>query len=215
MKEKYNILFFVDVHSSKSALKSIMIKAKKADLVVCLGDFTFFGNDLDKIAKKLNSIKKPVLMIAGNHEYPEEIDELCKKYKNLISLEDDFYEYDNLIFYGDSEGGFSFHDPELEQRISKIKKRVHMFKKKHENARIIFCFHSPPYGTVLDKMSNSTHVGSKTKSKLIKIIKPTVVVSGHIHETKYKKQIKLKTFFLNPGPDARFIKFDKENFKNN
>ena len=214
MKEKHKILFFVDTHGSKNSLKSVIDKAKNVDLIVCLGDLTFFGEHLTKFARKLNSIKKPVLMIAGNHEYPEEIDELCKKYKNLIYFDDKFYEYNNLIFYGNSEGGFSLHDLNLDKKIHKIKKRFDNFKKKHKNAKTIICFHSPPYNTALDVVSFK-HVGSKTKSKLIKIVKPNTVVSGHIHDTKYKKETKWETFMLNPGPEGRIIKFDKENFKNN
>jgi len=215
MKEKHKILFFVDMHSSKTAVSKIKTKAKGVDLIVCLGDFTFFGNGIDKFARSFNKFGKPVLMISGNHEYPEEIEELCKKYKNLVYLDNEFYEYDNLIFYGNSEGGFSLHDLYLKKQIKRVKKRFNNFKKKHKNARTIICFHSPPYRTVLDFMQGTGHVGSRTKTELIKIVKPNTVVSGHIHDTKYKKEVKWKVFMLNPGPDGRIIKFDKENFKNN
>ncbi len=70
------ILGFTDMHGSLSALKKLKKKAKKADIVLCLGDFTIFGDNLIYFLKKINNFGKPVLMIHGNHEYRREIQDL-------------------------------------------------------------------------------------------------------------------------------------------
>ena len=64
------ILVFVDLHGNKSSLMDIINRSKKKDisLVVCVGDFTIFGEQQDLFLAKLDKIGKPVLMIHGNHE---------------------------------------------------------------------------------------------------------------------------------------------------
>ena len=75
------IIAFVDLHGRMNSLKKIVERANKEDieLVINAGDLSVFGNDLDKIAKKLSKIKKPVIMIPYNHESDLQIMKLCKK----------------------------------------------------------------------------------------------------------------------------------------
>ena len=208
-KEKIKILFVVDMHGSKSAFDRVLEKARNVDIVIDAGDFTFFSENIKPILKRYNSIKKQILITHGNHENREEVDFLCKKCKNLTFLHKKIYEYKNLIFYFYGGGGFAIKEIELEDYIPKIKKRFSAFKKKHKNARTIIIFHGPPYKTNLDMMPFG-HVGSKSKTKLIKAIKPNVVIAGHIHECEYKKELIGKTFLLNPGPRGRIITFNKD-----
>jgi Icc-related predicted phosphoesterase len=41
----------------------------------------------------------------------------------------------------------------------------------------------------------------------MKLVKPNVVVSGHIHDSAYARDTINKTFLLNPGPRGRIINF--------
>ena len=73
------ILAFTDSHGSRTALTKIKQKAKKADYVLCCGDFTIFSNGTQTFLKEFNKIKKPFILIHGNHEGEDEVRKLVKK----------------------------------------------------------------------------------------------------------------------------------------
>ncbi len=203
---KTKILFCVDLHLSEKAFQQIKKKSKTAELIVCAGDFTLFNQNIHQMIKRFNSLKKKILIIPGNHEDPLHLKELVKKYKNIIDIDNKFFKYKNILFYGNSEGGFMQYDPKLEKKINKIKKKFKEFKKLNENNKTIIIFHSPPYNTNLDLIEDfKEHVGSKTKRKLIRLAKPNLAIAGHIHECAYKKDILFNTKLLNPGPNGRII----------
>ena len=62
------ILAFVDLHENQTAWKKVKEKAKDVDVVVCAGDISIFEHRLSHFLKELNNLKKPVMMIHGNHE---------------------------------------------------------------------------------------------------------------------------------------------------
>lgn len=203
---KTKILFFVDSHGSKTAFKKIKKKSQNIDLIVCAGDFTVFEDNMLKILKEFDSLKKPFLIIPGNHEFKQDLKSACTNLKNVVFVDDDFYVFHDIILYFNSEGGFSVKDSLIDKKIKKIKKRFRLFRKEHEISKSVMVFHSPPYGTVLDyKNKEEGHVGSKSKMKLVKKVKPDLVIAGHIHETKYKKEEKDEIKYLNPGPYGRVI----------
>jgi Icc-related predicted phosphoesterase len=206
VENKIKVLFVADIHNSKSALKEVIDKAQNVDLVVDLGDFSFFGKNQEKILKEYAKLKKQVLVLHGNHEFSDDIRKICSKHKNLFFLHEKFYEFENLIFYGNGDGGFSCRDERLETKFKEIEKRFKNFRKKTKNPITILAFHSPPKNTCLD-IVHSEHVGSKTKENLMKLVKPNVVVSGHIHDSAYARDTINKAFLLNPGPRGRIINF--------
>lgn len=206
VENKIKVLFVVDIHNSKSAFGEVLQKAKNVDLVVDLGDCSFFGDGQEKIIKEYSKLKKPVLILHGNHEFSDDLKKLSSKHENLFFLHEKFFEFENIIFYGNGDGGFSSKDDRLETNFKEIDKRFKNFRKKTKNPITILAFHSPPYKTCLDYV-HSEHVGSKTKANLIKYVKPNIVVSGHIHECAYARETVKKIFFLNPGPRGRIINF--------
>jgi len=207
--EKHKILFCADIHGSKSALKILKKKSENVDLIVCAGDFTNFEEHMHSILKKFDSFKKKVLVIHGNHEFKEDLEEVCKKSKNLIFIHEKFYKFHNIVFYGYGGGGFQLKEQLLNELIPEIKNKFKEYNSKNKNIIKIIVFHGPPYGTMLDIVEYGAHVGSKTKMKLVNKVKPNIVIAGHIHETNYQRETKGKTFFLNPGPKGRIIKFNK------
>ena len=74
------ILVSADIHGNKKALKDIVSRAKKKDIdmVIDAGDFTIFGEEQEKILSKLNKIKKPELIVHGNHEDDGELRKDCR-----------------------------------------------------------------------------------------------------------------------------------------
>jgi len=200
------VLLVGDIHGSASALSAIKKKSKSVDIIVCVGDFTIFEQNFDKIFLQLDNLNKPILMIHGNHESLARVNHACKKSKNIVFIHNRFFIFHNIIFYGYGGGGFSYNELPLEKKISRLKKKFLAYKKKLENPKIILVYHQPPYGFITDNIIElGTHVGSRTKTKLVNEVNPDVVVSGHIHETNYKKETKNNTLFINPGPKGRII----------
>ena len=81
-----DIYAFTDIHGNDNLIKEAIkiIKSKKPELIVCPGDLTIFGHDLEKILNKFNQIKIPFLVIHGNHEDEDEMKKACKKFDNVI-----------------------------------------------------------------------------------------------------------------------------------
>ncbi len=201
------ILLVGDIHGSATAIKEITKKSKSVDIIVCVGDFTTFERNFDKIFAKLDSLNKKILILHGNHESLKRVKHASKHSKNIVFIHDKFFVFNNIIVYGYGGGGFSFNEPLLERKIPKLKKKFLKYQKKIENSKAIIVYHQPPYGVITDNIFElKTHVGSKTKMRLVKEITPDVVVSGHIHETNYKKETKNDVLFINPGPKGRIIR---------
>lgn len=195
------ILAFVDMHGSLGALKKIKKQAKKADIIVCAGDLTIFGQGIDYFLGKLNKLNKPTLMIPGNHEEEEELKKWCSKYKNITFLHARGYKEGEYFFLGYGGGGFSMRDKAFEKLSKQFGERI----KKLGNPKTILITHAPPYKTKIDLIMKEP-CGNKSIKNFIKKVNPIVlVVSGHLHENAGKEDKLGKTRIINPGPYGKLI----------
>lgn len=186
------ILAFVDLHSDVRELNKLIEKSKSVDVIICAGDISVFGHNLRYFLNRFSKIKKPFLIIPGNHETPQELRALSKGKNNIVLLHNSSYRLNNVLFIGHGTGGFSVKD----EGFLIVKKKLHSFIKNTD--KIIFVTHAPPYKTKID-LVNSQHVGSKAIRDFIIREKPLYHISGHIHETENKKDKLNKTVLLNPG----------------
>ncbi len=194
------ILIFTDLHCNYKSLKIIEKKVnnEKPELIICCGDFSIFGNGLNDVAKKINSFEIKTLIIPGNHETPQEIENLCKKYKNLFNLHEKIYKYKEWIFFGFGTGGFSLIEPRLENLINKLNKILNNKK------NLIFITHAPIYNTKLDYLYEE-HRGCKSSRKFIEKFKPEYTFCGHFHENENKNDKIKETLIINPGDKGIII----------
>ena len=191
------ILCFVDLHGNKKGLDKIIEKGKKADVIVCAGDFTIFSNAQELILSKLNKIGKPVLLIHGNHEDDDELRKDCKKFKNCKFIHRSAFRYDEVLFLGWGGGGFSFVDRGFEKNIKRFR---NMIKK---DDKVVLVTHAPPYKTKIDEIGGE-HAGCKSIRKFIEKVKPVLAVSGHLHECTGEDYIG-KTKVINPGYKGKMV----------
>jgi len=185
------ILTFVDTHGNQTAIKRLANLSKKADILICAGDLTEFGENLNEYLKILNKTKKQLLIIHGNHETEKQLKQAEKKFRLLKFIHNKLQIIDKYAFFGYGGGGFEKKDKYLESLIPKIKKQI-------KNKTFIFITHQPPYNTKVD-LVNGNHVGSKSIVKFIKELKPKFNICGHLHENLNKKDKINKTFIVNPG----------------
>jgi len=190
------IFAFTDCHCEDRLDSKLIDNSKEAELIVCAGDFTTFGRNIDKIMKDFSKFNKPVLIIHGNHEEGEDF----KKFNisNVRYLHKKFYIKDNFVFFGYGGGGFSERYTDLEELIPKI-------KEKSKGKKLIVITHAPVYGTTTDFSDWAGHVGSKSALKLIKETKPALFICGHMEENSGQIDNVGKTIIINPGDEGKLI----------
>lgn len=192
------ILAFSDLHSNLSALEEVEKKAKKADLVVCAGDFTVFERGIEHIIPRFDRIKKKVLIIHGNHEDENVVERMCGESKNLVFLHKNAIKIDDFVFVGYGGDGFSYIDEDLEAFIKEFSRQA------KKSDKIVFVSHAPPYGTKLDVIWGEHH-GNKSVTNFIKKFSPVLFVCGHFHETFGIEYRMGRTLMINPGPTGEMI----------
>ena len=195
------VLAFVDTHGSKMALQRLEKKAGKANLVICLGDFTIFGNGMKKHFDELHRLGEPLFMIHGNHEDASDVKKLCKQHKYTAFLHRAVRIVGDTMFIGYGGGGFSMVDKEFE-RFGKFVETIIRQKKPKKTVLLL---HGPPYGTRLDRLMDDSYCGNKSYTHFIKKNKIGLVLAGHIHENAGTKEKTKDTFYVNPGPFGQLI----------
>ncbi len=190
---------FTDLHGDLKRLKHLegMIKVKKPDMLICAGDFTLFGRNIDSLAKKLNDFKIPIVIIPGNHETGEEVKAISKKYKNIINIHHLLYEKDGYTFLGMGLGGFSRKNREFEKLFPTINKKI------NPKTKLIVVSHAPVADTATDDIDGE-HAGSFSLRKFVELTKPVLVVVGHLHECEHTEDKVKNSRIINPG-DGEFV----------
>ncbi|RME78067.1 hypothetical protein D6774_02320 [Candidatus Woesearchaeota archaeon] len=195
------ILAITDTHNSPTAIKNIKkaIKEEHIDLILHGGDFTVFGDTTKENLQLFEQLKKPVLLIHGNHEDEEEVRNICAQLNNVTFIHEQIWEQGKIKIIGYGGEGFRKKQPEFEAFIKKHKKQI------KKGDFIIFLLHQPPFGTVLDELYDGVHVGSQSFMRAIEELQPQLVFAGHIHECFGHHEERGKTLFINPGPYGAVI----------
>ncbi len=212
-EKKMRILAFSDLHGDEKALKLLEKKAKKADVVVCAGDFTVFEHNILRIMRKLDSIGKPVMLVNGNHEDEMFVEEVCRTLKNTRQIHRKIHSsktflpkkvYQKLpeyVFVGHGGEGFDTTSEDFEKFATAATKKIRQLQK--QGKKIVFITHQPPHNTKLDYIW--AHHGNKSYTRFIRKIQPLLHVCGHLHETQGKRDKIGKTLIINPGPKGKIV----------
>jgi hypothetical protein len=196
------LLVFSDIHGDSTAIERLKNKAKeeKVDALVCAGDVSFFGANLEVIIKSFN-IGIPLIIIPGNHETNSQMNSLKERFVHNIHQKS--FKLGSILFIGCGGSTFTpFNTPfemsekEFEKAISKLKTQDHKLK-------ILLLTHEPPYGTKLDYLGE--YEGSKSIRKFIDKHQPDYNICGHFHENEGLKDKIGRTIVMNPGPKGRII----------
>ncbi|MBI5393180.1 metallophosphoesterase [Candidatus Woesearchaeota archaeon] len=188
------ILACSDIHGSVKALNIIKQKVKFSDMVICCGDFTIFGNGIEAILKIFNSFNKQVLLVAGNHEDHLNLENICKKYSNILYLHNKGVVINNIFFFGNNTNGFTYNDQVFENEI----KHVIPILKKYKDKKKVLLTHSPPFGTRADLIIDR-HCGNKSVRHFLIENKIDYSFCGHIHEAANTITQMQKTVVVNSG----------------
>ncbi len=202
------ILAASDIHGDQSEIEKLVKTAEKekVDAIVLAGDLTFGESSLVGIIGPFKKLKKPIIVIPGNHETPATVDFLCKKYSpGVYNLHGKAIEIYDIGFFGAGGaniGLFEIGDDDLYEYLENSYEKI-------KNARVkIMVTHMPPFGTKID-MIGPNHVGSKAVREAIKKFKPDLCLCGHIHETFGMEDKIDHTLIINVGRKGVVIEIPK------
>jgi len=201
-KNKTKILAAGDIHGDTGLAKKLAEKAKKenVDLVILAGDLTMMEQSTKNIIGPFMKLKKPVLLLHGNHESLSTIDFLsdlyCPYAKNLHGYS--LMKNDVGIF---GAGGVDFGlSPISESEIFKTLTKAHQGVK--EAKKTIMVTHAHPFKS---KAEFSGFQGSRGVRKAIKEFQPDIMLSGHIHEAEGIEEKIGKTRVISIGKKGKII----------
>ena len=189
------VLVIVDVHKSENALNITkdFINKHNPDLLLIAGDITTFGplEFAEDFLANLPDIK--ILALPGNCDPREILDVLDRS--SAVNLHGKKETIDGLTFVG--LGGsndtpfntpFELTEEEIFQQLDNIME-----------PEVILVLHFPVQGH-LDEVPGGGHTGSTAALKIIKRYQPSIVISGHIHETRGVETDENGITYVNPGP---------------
>lgn len=191
------VLIFVDLHGKTSWINNILKKALKADILVGAGDYTVWGRDLDKIMNAFNALKKPVVVVHGNHETFQDLKNATNGLDNIILAHHKNVLVKGINFFGHGGGGFS----DISKSLERVFDRAVKCLKKHPS---VFITHEPPWNTKLDIIQHQ-HVGNITVRNIIEKAKPDLVVTGHLHENHDVVDWMSHSLIVNPGFEGMIL----------
>jgi len=189
------ILAFSDLHRDLDQAARLAEASGEADVVIGAGDFASVHEGLGETIAALASIETPTVLVPGNNETVEALEDAVASWDAARVLHGGGTEIDGVEFFGLGAGvpvtpwGWSFDLDEEEA--------AQMLAPCPEGAVLVV--HSPPNGHV-DASSSGNHLGSSAILETIESKRPLLAVCGHIHESWGERSRIGPTEVANLGP---------------
>ncbi|MBN2566594.1 metallophosphoesterase family protein [Candidatus Woesearchaeota archaeon] len=193
-------LFFVDTHGRRPLHERIKHRAQEADVLVCAGDLTEFGEGYSEHLAFLDSIGKPVVLIHGNHESELTTRMLVPDYPNIRYIHGGAWRFGSHLFLGYGGGGFVVDDEMFEDATLRFDEAM----AEHPDAEPIMVVHQPPHDIGLDEVG-SRKTGNRTMRSYIERVRPKIVVFGHLHMHAGEETTIGGIRYINPGPGGLLL----------
>jgi Icc-related predicted phosphoesterase len=197
------ILAFTDFHGNQDAYRHAkeLIANERPDFVIVAGDIiNYDSNRAKQLLLDLASVGRPVYFVPGNMDSRELGDWGGGKNVHALHARCKNNEGVSLIGLGGSPHGpfrtvFEYSEDEAETLFNETAKNC-------VGGSLILVSHCPPKNTKVDQVSSGEHVGSIAVRRFIEKTQPTLVVSGHVHESQGTDTIG-STTIVNTGPAER------------
>lgn len=198
------LLIFSDVHSDAKALERLM--AVEADYYFCAGDLVNFSRGIDAMGEILKKRAGKVYVIPGNHESEQQIADLCGRF-GLNNFHGEKIELGGFHVIGLGYSNRTPFDTPGEYTEEELEERLHRFD--GLKPMIAVC-HVPPLGTMLDRITNLRHAGSKSMRDFLQREQPRFFFCGHIHEAAGAQEKLGQTSAMNVGKKGYLLDLDKQ-----
>lgn len=192
------LLLFSDVHGNKKICERLVEKAREADIVIGAGDFGNMRQGIAATIKYLQPIKKPAIVVPGNAESFEELQQACKDWQTAHVLHGNGIVIEDIHFFGIGGGipvtpfgswSYDYSEKEAQELLKDCPEKA------------VLVSHSPPRGYV-DIASNGHRFGSTSIMETAVNKQAQLVVCGHIHESGGKYEYLQETPVVNAGPNG-------------
>lgn len=191
-----NLLLFSDLHEDVEAAHSLVERSGHVDVVIGAGDFGNVRRKIHKCIDILRSIDRPTILVPGNNESTEELEEACRSWSQAHVLHGTGVTIDGVPFFGLGGGvpvtpfGSWSYDFTEEQAVELLLDCP---------PSCILVSHSPPKGAV-DLSSRGQSLGSVAVREAVLRLRPRLVVCGHIHGSAGQHARLGSTPVVNAGP---------------
>lgn len=199
--KKTRILAASDIHGNKKTIEALASQAEKGkvDLIILAGDLTLWDMETKGLIAPFAKLKKPILIMPGNHDSTELIEFLSEKYPNTKNLHGYSIKINDVGIFGVGGADFgntAMNESEFFERLKGAHEHIKDSKKK------LMVTHMHPYKS---KAEFSGIKGSKGIRKAIKEFKPDLAISGHIHEAEGLEENIYDTHIISIGRKGRII----------
>jgi uncharacterized protein len=198
------LLIFSDIHSDRRALERLM--STDADYYFCAGDLVNWSRGLDAMGEILKQRGERVYVIPGNHESAQQITDLCHRF-GLHDFHGDHIEISGFHVIGLGYSSPTPFDTPGEYSEEELEQRLHAFD--GLKPMIAIC-HAPPLGTMLDRITNLKHAGSRAMRQFVEREQPRYFFCGHIHEAAGASDKLGETSAMNVGKKGYLLDLDKQ-----
>ncbi len=198
------LLIFSDIHSDARALERLM--DIEADYYFSAGDLVNWARGLDVMGEILKHRADRMYVIPGNHESAPQIADFCTTFGFH-----DFHGGRTKI--GEFEVvGLGYSNPTPfdtpgEYSEAELATRLHPFD--GIKPMIAIC-HAPPWGTMLDRITNLKHAGSRSMREFLEREQPRYFFCGHIHEAAGAQEKLGVTSAMNVGKKGYLLDLDQQ-----
>lgn len=198
------LLVFSDIHSDARALERLM--SIEADYYFCAGDLVNFSRGLDAMGEVLKKRGDRVYVIPGNHESSRQVTDLCARF-GLNDFHGGRIEIGGFHVIGLGYSNPTPFDTPGEYSEEELELRLHEFD--GLKPMIAIC-HVPPQGTMLDRITNLRHAGSRSMRAFLQREQPRYFFCGHIHEAAGAQEKLGETSAMNVGKKGYLLDLEKQ-----
>ncbi|WP_323795921.1 metallophosphoesterase family protein [Nisaea sp.] len=195
------ILAFSDLHRSASATRKVVEASSEADVLVAAGDFAIRGEGESDTIALLKRCGKPVVLVHGNHDRPEELERLCTGWEGGHYLHGGAVILEGVTFTG--LGGEIPHRNDAEWNVSESEERAAALLEQAGPATVLVT-HAPPFGSADLQKDGSRH-GSSAIADFIRTRQPELCLCGHIHHSWGETDQIGRTRVQNLGPTVNWF----------
>jgi Icc-related predicted phosphoesterase len=198
------LLIFSDIHSDAPSLERLM--AIEADYYFCAGDVVNWARGLDTMGEIMKPRADRVWVMPGNHETAPQITDFCARF-GFHDFNDAHIEIAGFHVVGLGGSNPTPFGTPGEYSEEQLTERMQPFIGLKP---MIAIFHTPPHGTMLDRIVNLKHGGSKAVREFLQREKPRYFFCGHIHEAAGAQEKLGETSAMNVGRRGYLLDLDKQ-----
>lgn len=194
------ILAFSDLHCDLEQAARLTEMSAEADVVIGAGDFASIHERLEETIGALAGITTPTVLVPGNNETLEALQEAAASWDAATVLHGNSTEIGGQSFYGLGGGipttpwswSYDLEETEAETALKDL------------TGDAVLVVHSPPKNHC-DAAGGGLHLGSTAIAAAIERAQPKLAVCGHIHESWGERSKIGATEVANLGPSGTFF----------